>query len=94
MLLGPFADPSKGIGIPPAWEPVADSIALLLSVPPAILNQDTEPAKRRLYALVSDVTNFIPGSLMAKQLAAGAKREGAKGALSSLVGYRPPKERD
>ena len=82
-FLGPFPDPSQGLGLPPAWQPVGDAIGLALAAASLPVTQDPKVVSRQFMALIDSATNFIPGGILGKQMIKGFKKEmaGEPGAI-------------
>jgi hypothetical protein len=82
-FLGPFPDPSQGLGLPPAWQPVGDAVGLALAAASLPVTQDPKGVSKRFMALIDSTTNFIPGGILGKQIIKGIEKEraGERGAI-------------
>ena len=84
-FLGPFPDPSLGLQLPPAWQPVASAMGMVQAAARTVQEGSLKPLGRQGLALIDSVTNFIPGALQFKATGKATLKEGFPGFAKSIL---------
>ena len=81
------------IDVPASWRPFRDALHTIVTAAEVGMGMsDLNAAKARAIATLKSSMIFVPGGFQAYSSVQGAKREGFKGFLKSLIKYRPAKK--